>query len=283
MNKISQIINFIKLYTFEIMSFFILLFLIFLIFYYNYNYNKSYKNNLIENIENKKSIEIVVSRFNEDLNWLNEYPFSKYPVILYNKGLNNNYNIHNMKKSIKLLNVGRESHTYLYHIINNYDNLADITIFLPGSANSNIYNKKIRSIQLVKECEESNTSVIIGVKHTSVKKELYNFKMERYKSTTKDNNEINPETKLELSKIRPYGAWYEHKFPNTDIHYIPYSGIIAISKEHILQNPKVYYEKLIDELSYSSNPEVGHYFERSWVAIFNNLIGAKFIDASVLF
>lgn len=281
MNKILQIINFIKLYTFEIISFCILLFFIFLIFYYNYN--KSYKNNLIENIENKKSIEIVVSRFNEDLNWLNEYPFSKYPVICYNKGINNNYNINNMKKSIKLLNVGRESHTYLYHIINNYDNLADITIFLPGSANSNAYNKKIRSIQLVKECEKSNTSVIIGVKHKSVKKELYNFKMEKYKSTTQDNNVINPETKLELSKIRPYGLWYENKFPNTDIHYIPYSGIIAISKEHILQYPKVYYEKLIDELSYSSNPEVGHYFERSWVAIFNNLTGAKFIDASELF
>ena len=62
-----------------------------------------------------------------------------------------------------------------YHIIHNYDKLADITIFLPGSANSMAYKKKIRSIQLANECKKSDTSVIIGVKHDSVKKELYNL------------------------------------------------------------------------------------------------------------
>ena len=32
-----------------------------------------------------------------------------------------------IKNIINLDNVGRESHTYLYHVINNYNNLSDIT------------------------------------------------------------------------------------------------------------------------------------------------------------
>ena len=74
--------------------------------------------------EIKKKIQIVVARYNEDIKWL--LPF-KDVTIIYNKGqylpLLNSFNF------INLDNVGRESHTYLYHIIENYDNLSDKTIF----------------------------------------------------------------------------------------------------------------------------------------------------------
>ena len=274
MDFVSSFIEFIQKNKTE----FIIILAVIIFFFIMYKFK-----HVIEKLQNKNTIEIVVSRYNEELNWLNDEPFSKYPVICYNKGVNENYKIKNMKKSVKLANVGRESHTYLYHIIQNYDNLADITIFLPGSADSKEYNKQLRAILLARECENANTSVIIGVKHKSVKKELYNFAMNTYKSTTPENRKINSETILDLCKTRPYGKWFEQKFPEVDIEYIPYSGIIAISKQHILQHPKSYYERLMDELSYSSNPEVGHYFERSWVAVFHPLTNARFIDASSLF
>ena len=60
----------------------------------------------------------------------------------------------NIKEVIKLKNIGREGHTYLSHIINNYDKLADITIFLPGSADSS--NKYNRSKKLVYKIEKTN-------------------------------------------------------------------------------------------------------------------------------
>ena len=49
-------------------------------------------------------------------------------VIIYNKGKDDidEYN------PIKLNNVGREGHTYYKYIYDNYDNLADYTIFLQG-------------------------------------------------------------------------------------------------------------------------------------------------------
>ena len=70
------------------------------------------------------NVELVIARYNEDLSWLNKVKNKK--ITIYNKGESIK------EKYIKLDNIGRESHTYLYHIINNYDNLSDITIFSQG-------------------------------------------------------------------------------------------------------------------------------------------------------
>jgi hypothetical protein len=81
--------------------------------------------------------EIVIARYNEDLSWLKNIP-KTIKITIYNKGINDIENMKNLEKIkyniIKLPNIGRESHTYLYHIINNYDNLADKTIFCQGDS-----------------------------------------------------------------------------------------------------------------------------------------------------
>ena len=45
----------------------------------------------MENIIYKNNVEIVISRYNEDLLWLNEYPFNQFEYIIYNKGDNDNF------------------------------------------------------------------------------------------------------------------------------------------------------------------------------------------------
>ena len=75
-----------------------------------------------------KKIDIVVARYNENLDWLKDIP-KNFNIIIYNKGLEDL-----TRPFIKIPNVGRESHTYLYHIITNYNNLADITIFCQGDS-----------------------------------------------------------------------------------------------------------------------------------------------------
>ena len=42
----------------------------------------------LEKFTETPNIELVIARYNEDLNWLNEEPFNKYPYIVYNKGNN---------------------------------------------------------------------------------------------------------------------------------------------------------------------------------------------------
>lgn len=214
----------------------------------------------------QNNIEIVVSRYNEDLEWLKDEPFNKYPIVIYNKGVNDDFYKPNNTKIIKLANVGRCDHTYLYHIVNNYDNLPENTIFLPGSAN--MHNKIDKAKEQVYEMEKHNNTVILGSKYNNVKNDLYGFSIDSHIATDTKNSSMNNETKLEISRIRPFGKWFEHHFGDTPVQYISYFGILGINKKHILLRKKEFYEKLLAEVSNSSNPEVGHYLERAWNAVF---------------
>ena len=45
-------------------------------------------------------------------------------------------------------------------------------------------------------------------------------------------------------------------------------GIFSIDKRDIIQHPKTRYQHLIQSVNKHSNPEAGHYIERSWGALF---------------
>ena len=66
------------------------------------------------------TIELVVARYREDLSWLRNIPPAISPCV-YDKSPDGN-----------LPNVGREAHTYLHHICENYDVLAEFTVFAQG-------------------------------------------------------------------------------------------------------------------------------------------------------
>ena len=65
---------------------------------------------------------IVVAKYKEDMAWT-----STLPCIIYNKDSSNEDS-----RFITLENIGREAHTYLHHIVSNYDNLDDYTVFVQG-------------------------------------------------------------------------------------------------------------------------------------------------------
>jgi hypothetical protein len=67
-------------------------------------------------------VQFVVARFNEDVAWTNNLP-----CLIYDKS------DHCPDEHIPLQNIGREAHTYLHHIVNNYHDLAEVTIFCQGS------------------------------------------------------------------------------------------------------------------------------------------------------
>jgi hypothetical protein len=70
------------------------------------------------------SVRIVVAKYNENVDWCANV---KHNVTIYDKSDNP------AESSIKLKNIGREGETFLYHIVNNYHNLDDITVFLQGN------------------------------------------------------------------------------------------------------------------------------------------------------
>jgi hypothetical protein len=222
-----------------------------------------------ENFIVKKTshIDIVIARYNEDLKWMLESPFNQYKYIVYNKGDNDDFEKINVKRIINLPNVGKCDHTYLYHIISNYNNLSEITVFLPGSVDLK-YKKKI-ALKLLMEIEDREKAVFISLNHDNIKKIHYNFKLNNYRTKHKNNSSKNSEVVLKKSTIRPFGLWFDNMFGNIEINCIIYYGIFSINRDDIIQHPVTRYETLIKDLSDHSNPEVGHYIERSWCAIFN--------------
>jgi len=64
-------------------------------------------------------MDVVIAKYNEDVSWLSQIQ-GKGNIIVYDKG------------SGELPNIGREAHTYVHHILENYDNLSECTVFLQG-------------------------------------------------------------------------------------------------------------------------------------------------------
>lgn len=212
--------------------------------------------------------DLVIARYNESLSWLSELDLTKFRrIIIYNKG--NPLNAITSCDIVNLPNVGRCDHTYLYHIINNYDNLSPVTIFLPGSCSMDSkWDRTKRTIDMsIKKCN----SVFIVQRFTNVKNDLYDFKLDKWAASNKENVEINPEQSLKWCEDRPFGKWYAKNFGDIVITGVSYFGIFAVSKEHIHNRNIESYKELIKYLDNHSNPEAGHYFERAWLAVFNKV------------
>lgn len=225
-----------------------------------------------------KNIEIVVARYNEDLKWIQEFPFNQFRYTIYNKGENDNYTKPNKYRIIKLPNVGRCDHTYLYHIVNNFNNIAPITIFLPGSIQ--IPHKKDMAVKLLNFILISKTAVFLGSNTSNVKHTFNNFSLDNWAASDPQNKTLNNESVLEKAKLRPYGKWYNYFFGNMVVKQFCLYGIFSINKLDIIKNNINFYRQFLNSLEGNSNPEVGHYIERSWGVIFHPLIATKFIHSA---
>lgn len=216
------------------------------------------------------NLQIVVARYKEHLDWLKNDPFNKYSVIVYNKGGDSDYYKPADAKEIVLPNSGLEIHSFLYHIITNYDNLAPITAFFQGSID--LPNKYNRAVMTVKESVRRNTTILARQEmFSNIKHELYNFQMDNYPMSHPTNPSTARNRATVPCSLRPFGKWYEHLFGDLETKVFAHNHIIAVKKEHILRQPIEYYNYLIsfvENMEEGRQPEVVHYFERAWSAIF---------------
>ena len=81
--------------------------------------------------------ELVVAHYTENLNWLRNLPASIQKTV-YTKGPE----VQPEHNHLPLPNIGREAHTYLHHLVSQYDSLADWTIFCQGKPFDHAYDFK---------------------------------------------------------------------------------------------------------------------------------------------
>ena len=249
------------------LSIYIIVFIVIALFFMYYLYvNESflYVNESFDAIGDK--IEIVISRYNEDLKFLEDSSFAKYEITIYNKGNNDDfYKPPNLKKTVKLENVGSCDYTYIYHIIENYENLSDITIFLPGSCYDSHKIERTKYI-LEETLKRKDTVLVLDGSCSSA----FEFQLDDWMSTNEKNKIINTESELRKSDFRPYGKWFEDAFPNMNMseRNLTYLGIFSASKKDIHNRSKEFYQKYIQYINKSKNEECAHYVERSYHALF---------------
>ncbi len=241
----------------------------------------------------KSKLEIVVARYNENIDWTRPY----MPIVtIYNKGKDH------IENEINLPNVGRESHTYLTHIIKNYDNLAEKTVFFQGSGPSFGYRGKSNGGHMISNLQFEDylfrTEDIFYVVTSRVLSDLrmiserngYNryinlsrpiscFPTNRnydhwleWRNFSDFKNYINKlkHSQSGILSLEDFWSKYissDHEIPK-EIFYAQ-GAQFSISKKMIHENSKEYYQELLKELETDINPYQGYYMEWLWLYIFS--------------
>lgn len=166
-----------------------------------------------------KNYKIVVARYNENIEWTRRYE----NCIIYNKGGNIE------DACISLENVGREAHTYLYHIVKNYNNLSDHIIFTQGNPFDHSPNfidnvDNLISDDLEKDFCWISERIIIGD---------FAYQREPYILPAFPN--INPSYQF---------IFGDDKKPETFLFGA--GAQFLVSKERILSRPLDFYQKILD-------------------------------------
>lgn len=191
--------------------------------------------------------DIVVSRYNEDISWLER--IYNYRTFIYNKG-------GHLDNTITLPNVGREAHTYLHHIVHNYENLGEWVFFVQGHPFDHVKNY----VEVLNEFPNTPIESPLKLENSIYFLTGGVFSQVLHSSTTGYPHHF---AVLDLD-----GLWLElFQNPHPDAYPFTAGAIFVINKETILNRSKRFYEKCL-EFSISREHAAWEY-ERLFYAVFN--------------
>ena len=204
--------------------------------------------------------EIVIARYEEPLVWVPKLP-ADVRVTMYSKSRKrlNPEILTRIDKSVRLPNLGRESHTYLTHIVENYNNLSDITLFVQGNPRPHGFGLRWdKYFDLNPEGLDSCMQLWDSKKSNTYTNWDHIPQMGRWKNFTK-------------SKIK-FSEWWETYLgipvPKKKDFRMVGGACFSVNKNYILSHSRKYYRKLLSTVSGCADPESGHFMERSWSFIF---------------
>lgn len=210
-------------------------------------------------------VQVVVARYKEDLSWTRDLDL---PVLVYDKSGESLVDTVDGLQVRPLPNMGRESHTYLHHLVTQYDNLAPFTAFLQGSCIDHLApgeNAKTLS-ERIKELAARKAPF----------KGLADFSI-RCDALGRPHNLRDPEFKGRWAgwgKDIPLGEVYAKLFSGPvpeSFHIRAPAGLLFVSRERVRLRPLGLY-KLALSLS-EADPDdannTGHALERLWYLMFN--------------
>jgi hypothetical protein len=200
------------------------------------------------------SHRLVVSRFREEVSWAEA--FGTYTI--YNKG-RDDLPARVRSNSIRLPNVGREAHTYIHHIVENYDKLEDIIIFSQGGYAAHVNKNPEEFFRASLDIEERGFSVNLADKVPALGSNARSFVLNWHGTN--------------LYTKEPYnlGEWWEKTTGEAWIRSktVFWSATFSVKREFILRRSRESYIRLLKTLDWSQAPMEAHFCERSWFNILN--------------
>lgn len=205
------------------------------------------------------SYTICIARYDEDVSWA--LPFATN-VVVCNKG----GKLASPLPQRRTPNFGREEYAYLKYIVDDYECLSDVSIFVQAGLKDHL--------DIYGDLRFSKEAPL--VKHM-----LFQCKMFGHSMNAAPHRlgfcSAHPKFKLAnryphmIDSKTTFGEWFESNvrapFP-TDPKWFK-NGIFGVRREHILSRSKDYYQDLMKNFTSSDEYELCHYLERSWVYVFN--------------
>jgi hypothetical protein len=223
----------------------------------------------------KEPVRFVVARYREDLAWLEGIP---WPATVYDKGGDLPASESPWRTVRSLSNLGREAHTYLTHIIRDWEHLAEATVFVQGNPFFHLRSDGEATVaDLVALVEErvASAAPFSG---------LAWFRM-RCDGLGRPHDMRAPSTKGRWAgwgKDIPVAEVFEGLFaapaPGTFIARGA-TGNFLVSRERIHARPRSFYERMLRMIADDPDDErnTGHAVERLWQHVFggNPALGAE--------
>ncbi|MVM35138.1 DUF3431 domain-containing protein [Spirosoma sp. HMF4905] len=196
--------------------------------------------------------ELVVAHYTENLNWLRNVPAGLQKTI-YSKGPD-----HSLEHTvIPLPNVGREAHTYLHHIVNRYDSLAEWTIFCQGKPFDHAYNFKKTLRDIVADPLTLEEKQFHWLGHLIDTDDDQGHRLFQPWSKNEDGRGLD---------LRGFHyALFDTGGPLTYTFVL--GAQFVIHRNLLRQKPVSFYKRALDVSV--SFPDAAHCFERSWDRVFD--------------
>lgn len=198
-------------------------------------------------------VNIVIAKYNENIEWSKKI---NHKITIYDKSNNP------IENSIKLKNVGREGETFLYHIVNNYNNLDDVTVFLQGNPFEHLqllvgWRSKLTEDEINIVIDKINNEINDNCDFTTFYQVLYN-----------DPNGTNG--------VNTQNACNKYYNENYDNFTVSPGAQYIVPKKYILSRPLEFWKKL--HLAMYNNEELNGYCqEQLWYLAYkhkmNNEVG----------
>lgn len=205
-------------------------------------------------------IELVVARFNEPLNWLRRVS-PRIRITVYDKSGEGEPA---SAATIALPNIGRESHTYLHHIVNRYQTLTPLTVFCQGKPFDHAFDFH-HTLRQLAQASDAQTSEWMehaddGFRALGHVIDTDDHRGERLFATWSKN-----EDNRLLDVAGFYRALFDSPAPGEYV-FRPGAQFI-ISADCIQRRPLDFYQRAL-QLSIEF-PDAGHCFERLWPQVFD--------------